>query len=304
MAVLRRFLYAVLAASGLLAVAGKAQAVEIAAPYVPTAPSVVERMLEIAKVGPDDFVIDLGSGDGRIVITAARKHGARGFGVEIDPQLVTQANANARSAGVSDRVSFREGDLFATDLSEATVVTIYLLKRATMKLRSGLLELKPGTRIVSNAASMGDWRPDYFEILDVKDKVRPDAPRKTYIHFWIVPAKVAGTWRWLMRVGTRTQTYELVVSQQFQMLSGTLRGGAREVKLEEGTLQGDRITLGFTAEVDGKPLRHRLAGRVAGHSIMGTASVEGEGLQREAEWKATRAASPVAALRPGNNLVH
>ena len=302
MAVPRRLFLAVLAASGLPAAAGIAQAVEIAAPYVPTAPSVVERMLEIAKVGPDDYVIDLGSGDGRIVITAARKHGARGFGIEIDPQLVAQANANARAAGVSDRVSFREGDLFATDLSEATVVTIYLLKRATMKLRAGLFELKPGTRIVSNAASMGDWKPDHFEILDVKDKVRPDAPRKTYIHFWIVPAKVAGTWRWSMRVGTRTQNYELAVSQQFQMLSGTLRMGGKEVKLEEGKLQGDRIMLEFTAEIDGKPLPHRLTGRVAGHSMVGTASVEGEGPQREVEWKATRAASSAAPSEPENAL--
>jgi precorrin-6B methylase 2 len=300
MTVLRRLLHAVLAAAGLLAAAGNAQAVEIAAPYVPTAPSVVERMLDIAKVGPDDHVIDLGSGDGRIVITAARKHGARGFGIEIDPQLVAQANANARAAGVGDRVSFREGDLFATDLSQATVITIYLLKRATMKLRSGLFELKPGTRIVSNAASMGDWKPDHFEILDVKDKVRPDAPSKTYIHFWIVPAKVAGTWRWSTRMGTRTQVYELSVSQQFQMLSGTLRVGGKEVTLEEGKLRGDRITLGFTAEVDGKPLHHRLAGRVAGRSIVGTASVEGGRPQGEVEWKAIRATSPEAASRPGN----
>ncbi len=304
MAVLRRFLHAVPAVLGLLAIAGNAHAVEIAAPYVPTAPSVVERMLEIAKVGPDDYVIDLGSGDGRIVITAARKHGARGFGIEIDPQLVAQANANARSAGVSDRVSFREGDLFATDLSEATVITIYLLKRATMKLRSALAELKPGTRIVSNAASMGDWSPDHFEILDVKDKVRPDAPSKTYIHFWIVPARVAGTWRWSMRVGTRTQAYELAVSQQFQMLSGTLRVGGREVKLEEGKLEGDRITLGFTAEIDGKPLPHRLTGRVVSHSIVGTTSVEGGSLQREAEWKATRATASVAPRGTGNARAH
>ena len=111
MAVPRRLFLAVLAASGLPAAAGIAQAVEIAAPYVPTAPSVVERMLEIAKVGPDDYVIDLGSGDGRIVITAARKHGARGFGIEIDPQLVAQANANAREAGVSDRVSFTASEI-------------------------------------------------------------------------------------------------------------------------------------------------------------------------------------------------
>jgi len=295
MALVRRFLHAVLAAAGLLAVAGSARAVEIAAPYVPTAPSVVERMLEIAKVGPDDYLIDLGSGDGRIVITAAKKYGARGLGIEIDPRLVAQATANARLAGVSDRVSFEERDLFATDLSKATIVAFYLLKRASMKLRPGLLELKPGTRIVSHAASMGDWKPDYFEILDVKDKVRPDAPSKTYIHFWIVPAKVAGTWRWSMQVGARAQNCELVVSQHFQTLSGTVRVGGKEVKVEQGRLEGDRITLGFTVAVGGSSLQHRLTGRVADQSIVGTVSVMGGAVRGEAEWTATRVASPKAA---------
>ena len=279
-----------LAVSALLAVAGNVHAAEIAAPYVPTAPSVVERMLEIAKVTPQDYVIDLGSGDGRINILAAKKYGARGLGIEIDPQLVALATANARAAGVSDRVSFYEGDLFAADLSKATVVTIYLLKIATMKLRSKLLDLKPGTRIVSHAASMGEWPAEHFEMLDVKDRVRPDAPIKTYIHFWIVPAKVAGNWRWSLPVGTGTQDYELTLAQEFQAISGTLRVGGREIALDEGKLEGDRIMLAYTAEVGGKALVHRLAGRVSGQSITGTAEFKAERGQGPAKWNATRVA--------------
>jgi protein-L-isoaspartate O-methyltransferase len=293
---LKQVVHATILAAGLLAVAGSSRAVEIAAPYVPTAPSVVDRMLEIAKVGPNDYVIDLGSGDGRIVITAAKKYGASGFGVEIDPQLVARANANARAAGVSDRARFYKRDLFATDLSKATVVTIYLLTRATMKLQSRLFDLKPGTRIVSHAGSMGEWRSDHFQMLDVKDKVRPDAPKMTYIYLWVVPSKVAGHWRWSMPVGARTHDYELMVSQQYQNFSGTLRVSGREISIEAGKLNGDRITLDFKVEVDGNLLQHRLVGRVAGHSIVGTATVTSERAQREAEWKAFRVATPESAV--------
>jgi SAM-dependent methyltransferase len=261
---------------------------EIAAPYVPTAPSVVERMLEIAQVGPRDYVIDLGSGDGRIVITAAKKHGARGLGIEINPDLVAQANANARAAGVGDRAAFRVDDLFTADLSEATVVTMYLLRRSTIKLRERLLTLRPGTRIVSHAGSLDDWKADHFEMLDVADRVRPDAPRRTYLHYWVVPANVAGTWRWSMASGGATRRCELVLSQRFQMLSGTLRVDGREVKVEEATLTGDRITIVFSGETGGAPSRYRLAGRVAGDSISGTASAAGA--PERIAWRAERAA--------------
>ena len=287
-----RFSYVLSTSFLLLALSGNAQSVEIAAPYVPTAPSVVERMLAIAKVRSDDYVIDLVSGDGRIVITAARKYGARALGIEIDPQLVAQATANAQAAGVSDRVSFREADLFTADLSAATVVTIYLLTRATMKLQSRLFDLKPGTRIVTNASSMGDWKPDHFEMFDVRDKVRPDAPKKTYIQFWVVPAKVAGTWRWSVPVGNRSYDYEVALSQHFQVVSGAVRVGTGETRIEKARLVGDHIMLGFTAQIDGKPLRHRLSGRVAGESLVGTVSIVGADMQEEAKWHAARVASP------------
>ena len=266
-----------------------ATAVDIAAPYVPTAPSVVQRMLELAKVGPDDFVIDLGSGDGRIVITAAARYGARGFGVEIDRKLIAEANASARAAGVSDRVHFHERDLFATDLSPATVVTIYLLTRSVTKLQPRLFDLRPGTRIVSHAGSMAEWKPDHLEILDVPDRVRPDAPRRTYLYLWTVPAKIAGRWRWSLPVSGRTFDYELTVTQRFQEFTGSLRLGTQEISPIAGKLAGDRVLLGFTAEIDGVPLRHQFDGRVSGAAISGTATVTGDHRQHAGSWNAARA---------------
>jgi ribosomal protein L11 methylase PrmA len=148
-------------------------------PYVPTPEPVVEKMLELAKVGPNDMVYDLGSGDGRIVIAAAKKHGARGVGVDIDPERVREARENAKAAGVSDRVQFREGDLFKMDLSGATVVTLYLLPEVNMKLRPKLLnELRPGTRIVSHSFDMGDWAPE--------QKVQVEGRT---IYYWTIPEK-------------------------------------------------------------------------------------------------------------------
>jgi ubiquinone/menaquinone biosynthesis C-methylase UbiE len=148
-------------------------------PYVPTPEKVVERMLEIANVGPNDLVYDLGSGDGRIVIAAAKNHGARGVGIDIDPDRIREARANARSAGVSDRVEFREGDLFKIDLSQASVVTLYLLSSVNLQLRPKLLsELKPGTRIVSHAFDMGDWKP-----------LRTEKVGTSTVYYWVVPER-------------------------------------------------------------------------------------------------------------------
>lgn len=148
-------------------------------PYVPTPQPVVDRMLELAKVGPDDVIYDLGSGDGRIVITAAEKYGARGIGVDIDPDRIAEAKKNAQSAGVTDKVKFQEGDLFKIDLSEATVVTLYLLTSINARLRPKLFEeLKPGTRVVSHAFSMGDWEPLKTEEVD-----------GSTIYYWVIPDK-------------------------------------------------------------------------------------------------------------------
>ncbi|MBB5213471.1 SAM-dependent methyltransferase [Parapusillimonas granuli] len=146
--------------------------------YVPTPQEVVDAMLEIAKVGPDDVLYDLGSGDGRIPITAAKRHGTRGVGIDIDPTRIREARANAEQQGVSDKVTFIEGDLFEQDLSKATVISLYLLPTLNLRLRPTLLKLKPGTRIVSHAFDMGDWAPDQTLIVNQKR-----------IYFWTVPKR-------------------------------------------------------------------------------------------------------------------
>lgn len=157
---------------------------ELDVPYVPTPNEVVAQMLEIANVTGNDVIYDLGSGDGRIVITAAQKLGTRGVGVDINPERIKEANENARQAGVTDRVQFRQQDLFQTDLSEATVVTLYLLPEVNLQLRSKLLkELKPGTRIVSHDFNMGEWKPE--RVVQVKGPTREHT-----LYFWVVPENV------------------------------------------------------------------------------------------------------------------
>ncbi|ALF55111.1 RNA methyltransferase [Nostoc piscinale CENA21] len=153
-------------------------------PYVPTPQPVVDAMLQVAKVGKNDVLYDLGSGDGRIVVTAAQKYGTRGVGIDISPERIQEANANAQKAGVTDRVEFRQQDLFKTDLSQATVITLYLLPEVNLRLRPELLKLKPGTRIVSHAFDMGDWKPQ--QTLQVDGKT---------IYYWVVPKEVPANLR-------------------------------------------------------------------------------------------------------------
>lgn len=162
-------------------------------PYIVTPDNVTLAMLEAAKVGPRDRVIDLGSGDGRIVIVAAKRFGARGLGVEIVPKLVEESRENARRAGVESRVEFKEQDLFATDLRDATVITMYLLPEVNLELRPKVLALAPGTRIVSHDWDMGDWKPDRTVTVDAPDK-KIGLEKKSRVHLWIVPAQVAGSW--------------------------------------------------------------------------------------------------------------
>jgi SAM-dependent methyltransferase len=162
-------------------------------PFITTPDNVTLAMLRLARVGPRDHVIDLGSGDGRIVITAARRFGASGLGVEIVPELVQRSRENARSAGVQQRVEFREQDLFKTDLSKATVVTLYLLPEVNLQLRPALLALKPGTRVVSHDWDMGDWKPDRTITVAAPDKTI-GREKLSRLHLWVVPARVEGRW--------------------------------------------------------------------------------------------------------------
>ena len=262
-------------------------------PYVPTPQLVVDRMLEIAKTGPYDYLIDLGSGDGRIVVTAAKKYGTRGFGVDLNPTRIDEANENARAAGVTDKVAFYQRDLFETDLTQATIITMYLLPRVNLELRPKILELKPGTRIVSHDFSMGDWKPDVHEQLEASDKYAGQGGRSD-IYLWIVPAKAAGTWQSQLQVRGKATPYEITLEQEYQSVSGSVRVGGRTAKIENAKLVGDQLTLQFTAAVDGMPIRHRISGTIEGATIAGTADLDGAKLQSRMDWTATRSARSAA----------
>jgi SAM-dependent methyltransferase len=189
---LSSILHAALLSLAVATVAAPAQAQD-EVPFVVSPEPVTLVMLAIARVGPRDFVLDLGSGDGRIVITAAKRFGARGLGVDLSPQLVEKSRDNARRAGVAERAQFRVQDLFDTDLSQASVITMYLLPEVNLQLRPKLLALKPGTRIVSHDWDMGDWKPDRTRVVDAPDKP-VGLEKKSRVHFWSVPAPLGGLW--------------------------------------------------------------------------------------------------------------
>jgi SAM-dependent methyltransferase len=227
--------------------------------WVPTPQALVDRMLDMGKVTAKDYVIDLGSGDGRTVITAA-KRGAKALGIEYNPDMVDLSKRNAAKEGVSDRASFAKADLFESDFSQATVITMFLLPDINIKLRPKILNLRPGTRIVSNSFTMGDWSSD--ETANVKD----GCASYCTAHLWIVPAKVEGTWQ--------LPDGELTLKQTYQMISGTLKRGNNTIQIANGKLQGDQIT--FNA---GESL---YTGRVNGNGMEGNISSGGN-------WQATRA---------------
>jgi hypothetical protein len=257
----RRLALAAALAGSLAAAAVSAQQQVIEeVPFITSPDNVTLEMLRMANVGPGDHVIDLGSGDGRIVITAARRFGATGLGVEIVPDLVRQSLRNAREAGVAERVDFREQDLFKTDLSAATVITMYLLPEVNLQLRPSLLALKPGTRVVSHDWDMGDWKPDQTSIVAVPDK-KVGLEKSSKIHLWVVPARVEGLWCGHRLIGGGT----LELTQKYQEVDGRLsRRG--QVRQGQGRLQGN--TLHYQTRDDG-PLQLELAGdalRVAGNA--------------------------------------
>jgi hypothetical protein len=229
--------------------------------WVPMAKPSVEKMLDMAKMTPADFVVDLGSGDGVTVIAAARR-GARAMGVEFNPDLVAFSRRQAERAGVADRTVFVQGDLFQADLSRATVITLFLLDELNQKLRPTLLGLKPGTRILSNTFRMGDWEPDASE------QVPSGCSNWCWLYLWIVPARVEGTWR--------SPQGDLVLKQRYQKLGGTLGSGALAAPVLNGKLNGDELR--FTA--DGADYRARVTGNV----LEGTITTGG-GIRL---WKATR----------------
>jgi hypothetical protein len=217
-------------------------------PFITTPDAVTLAMLQLAGVTPNDFVIDLGSGDGRIVITAARRFGARGLGVDIDPALVARSQDNARAAGVADRVAFRVQDLFQTELAAAQVVTLYLLPEVNLQLRPRLLALAPGTRIVSHDWDMGDWQPDRQVTLDVPEKAIGRDKRST-VHLWLVPAAVQGLWC--------TAGASLAITQRFQAFSATLSttGAAAPLAVFDGRVAADQLQAGTGAQTANQRLQ-------------------------------------------------
>ena len=248
-------------------------------PYVPTNQATVNAMLRVANVGPKDYVIDLGSGDGRILITAARLHGARGFGVDLNPERVKESIENAKAAGVSDRVRFAQQNLYRTSIAEATVLTLYLLPRVNLELRPRLLaELKPGTRVVSHDFDMGDWQPD------LQVNVRGSG---SVVYLWIIPARVAGRWQ-VQGAPPGVESFEVEFTQKYQDLEATARGLKRPVTVRDARLEGGRIA--FTLVDDGD-FAHRVLfeGTVSASMMEGLARGDGSAPRGERKWRAHRA---------------
>lgn len=246
--------------------------------FAPTPQIVVEAMLKLAEVKENDLVYDLGCGDGRFVITAAKKFGARGVGVDIDPVRVEESTRSAGEQGVSNRVRFLEGDLFETDIREATVITLYLLTELNLKLRPKLLsELKPGSRVVSYAFGMGDWKPD-----------REGIDRGDGYYCWVIPAKVAGTWQWSFPGLGPEQRYQLRLQQNYQETDGYLRFQEKESKLVKPKIEGDRLSFEVVSEYQGQPMNMRFNGRVSGDTITGYVDIQGSSSTVTLVWNATK----------------
>ena len=251
-------------------------------PYVPTRPEVVAKMLEMAKVGKDDVLYDLGCGDGRIVITAAKLFGARGVGVDINPERIKESQENAAREKVADRVTFLQQDLFQTDFHEASVVTLYLLSSVNLRLRPILFaQLKPGTRVVSHDFNMDAWRPDDSAVVTTEGMTHD-------VYFWVIPANASGTWEWSQAEGGREVPFRVDLEQHFQVLGGTASADGRQAALAGPKIVGDRIS--FTVEEDrgGKVRSVAYEGRVIRDTIEGARTVQGPGKPAPAAWKAAR----------------
>jgi Methyltransferase domain len=287
MFVVRRYLYVFITFFGMLPSARAADA-----PYVSTPWNVVDALFKIGGVGAGDYVVDLGSGDGRIVISAAKKLGARGMGVELDANLVRNARRDAEQQGVSDRVTFVTEDLFFVDLGKATVVTMYMSEAVNLRLRPSLFKLKPGTRVLSHDFDMAQWQPDDKLTVPVPNK--PYGAPKSDIFLWVVPANFSGTWTWRMPIEGINQDYQVVFEQKFQVAEGRGRVASQVAPLGDVKIRGDRISFIMGATIQGKTTWRDFRGRISDDTITGTVVtvVEGDTVhqsQEPAVWRATRA---------------
>jgi len=224
--------------------------------WVPTPDEVVERMLNMAQAKPEDYVIDLGAGDGKIAIAAAKKFGARALGVEYNPDMVALAQRNAKAAGVLGKAQIVQGDIFVTDFTQATVLTLYLLPSLNMKLRPQILAMRPGTRVVAHAFNMEDWEPD--ETSDVEGR---------RVYFWIVPASAVGRWALELSGAGGSEKLSLHIDQKFQRIEGVAYLGSIHAGLREARLSGFRISFAY---VDNQGVRRDFTGRVNGGAMEGS----------------------------------
>ncbi|MGQ0522569.1 MAG: SAM-dependent methyltransferase [Betaproteobacteria bacterium] len=279
----------ILAAAG-AALAFAADIVRSGGPYVPTPQDVVDKMLEVAEVSSNDFVMDLGSGDGRIVLTAASRHQARGRGIEIDSDLVDQSNREAHRRGLEPLVQFRSEDALKTRIDEASVLTLYLLPELMNLLRDRIYsELKPGARVVSHDFRFNDWIPDRSVTIEIDEKYGSAGAWQSTIYLWIVPAKIAGRWRATIDAEER-QRYLFSFSQHFQRVAGEAYLGTTRVALRDVRLAGNRLAFTLAA-ADGSDLARRFSGTIDGNTIRGAI----ESPQGSVPWSAARVDSVKSA---------
>jgi len=257
-------------------------------PYVSTPHTIVDEMVRLADVKSDDVVYDLGCGDGRLVIAAVKKTGCRGVGIDIDPERIKESRVNARAAGVEDRVRFIEQNFFASDIREATVMLIYLFPDVNIRLRGKFLsEMKPGSRLVSHAFDMGDWKPD-----------NSASVRAQRVYYWVIPANATGTWTW-RSPGDRRTAFTLKLEQRYQQIRGTLTQGDHQSALTDAKLTGDRITFRIEQEAGGRKIAREYAGTIRGNSITGTIKSTGGQRVQNHRWKAVRDPSTLLPIESG-----
>jgi hypothetical protein len=268
-----------------------------AGPYVPTPQVIVDRMLHVAKVGPQDFVVDLGSGDGRMVRTAAKVYGASGFGVDIDRELVDKSNAEAQREGIGARAVFHQRDVFKADIRKATIVTLYVLPEMMVGLRPKMLsELKPGTRIVSHDYHFREWQPDSRWSFDVPEKKEMVGFSSTTVFLWIVPADVGGRWRLEVAGRKLPAPVTLDLRQMFQKVNGSARIGARTSEIANTKLRGETFEFDLDTAAAGGD-RHTYRGKVEGDTLEGEVAWGFGAFAKRYKWTAKRlepAAEPLA----------
>lgn len=269
-----------------VAAAGLSAAVDerTGGPFIPTPQAVVDEMLRLADVRKEDFVIDLGSGDGRIVLTAARRFQARGMGVDIDGELVEQSNAAAQRDGLDNLVQFHKLDVLQTGIGEASVLTLYLLPDMMHLLRSKVLsELKPGSRVVSHDFEFGEWQPDRKVTVDAPDKYGVGGQWTSNVMLWVVPARVEGVWR-IALAGNPDNPYTIKLKQKFQQLEGEALQGGRRVEIKDMHLEGDKIRFVLQPGAP-RAAPREFRGVVNGNQIRGEVTVA----QVTVNWTAKRA---------------